>query len=354
MLIRNNSAAPVILNLRDGKAYTVEANGATISLPDSYTALLDDNASTIALFNSGVLTALTDAGAPFPNFPSSVSAADSRAGRTFALNGLYDANGNPTLSGPGAEAVRSVSSSGTIDPTCMFYIPGRQFVSSGNAKDLSGNGADAVIGAGTTDAEVWANAGYITSKATTGAPVGKLGIPQAKSVFDLSNDAVLFAANLNLAAPGANSAFIGPGSAGAGIYGFTVSARTSGKLLFIINTPSGSVATAETAAIYCDSTPHHLLVGFDPITGEVKAYCDGILSNAFAANTFGRSGVANPTQAFALGGATGVSGNAIAAKFSGVQLYKKAGAGLPSNLNLIAARMAAQPNGYLSMGSILW
>lgn len=109
MLIRNNSAAPVILNLRDGKAYTVEANGATISLPDSYTALLDDNASTIALFNSGVLTALTDAGAPFPNFPSSVSAADSRAGKTFALNGLYGANGTPTLTGDAVVAVRGAA-----------------------------------------------------------------------------------------------------------------------------------------------------------------------------------------------------------------------------------------------------
>lgn len=106
MLVQNNSAAPVTLNLRDGKAYPINANGGQISLPDSYTALLDDNASTIALFNTGVLTALTDAGAPFPNFPTAVNAADAKAGRTETLSGIYDQNGSLTLSGASLGAAR--------------------------------------------------------------------------------------------------------------------------------------------------------------------------------------------------------------------------------------------------------
>lgn len=105
MLVQNNSTAPVNLYLRDGQRYHIGV-GRQITLPDSYTALLDDNASTIALFNSGVLTALTDAGAPFPNFPTAVNAADAKAGRTETLSGIYDKNGTLTLSGASAAAVR--------------------------------------------------------------------------------------------------------------------------------------------------------------------------------------------------------------------------------------------------------
>lgn len=123
MLVQNNSAAPVTLNLRDGKAYTITAKGGKISLSDSYTALLDDNASTIALFNSGVLSALTDAGAAFPGFPTTVSAADSVAGKSFAVGGFYDANGNPTLSGPGAEAVlHAVQEAGIEGAASMLFV----------------------------------------------------------------------------------------------------------------------------------------------------------------------------------------------------------------------------------------
>lgn len=140
MLVQNNSAAPVNLYLRDGQRYHIGV-GRQITLPDSYTALLDDNASTIALFNSGVLTALTDAGAPFPNFPSSVSAVDSRAGRTFALNGLYDANGNPALSGPGAEAVQAVVLSPNLVPSYAAQNPNVGYVTDLNPPVVSTDSA---------------------------------------------------------------------------------------------------------------------------------------------------------------------------------------------------------------------
>ncbi len=352
MLVQNNRAAPVNLNLRDGRRYHIGA-GRQITLPDSYTALLDDNASTIALFNTGVLTALTDAGAPFPNFPTSVNAADAKAGRTETLSGIYDQNGSLTLSGASAGAVRSVSGSGTINPTAVFYIPGRQFVGSQSAKDYSGNSADAVIQSGTTDAEVWANNGYITTKAAT---AGKLDIPLAKSAFNLGGESVIFSAVIKKAAPTVSEAIMGHGSAGAGAYGFYLSARaTTGKIRVIPNTTGGAVTgLTDSTAVFCDGTDHHILVAFDFVTGEIKIFRDGALSDAYPANSYVRGGASNPVVDFAIGGASGAGSTGYAGQFYGIQLYKKAGVGLPSNLALIAQRLASAPAAFLPQGSLLW
>lgn len=368
--------------------------------------------------------------------PTEEQIADFR--EAFRLLGM---NEDGTLPPSAIDALRSVSGSGIIDSSCMFYIPGRQFVGSGNPKDLSGNGADAVIGTGTSDAAVWArtyqrtvtaDAGSIAanttaefaltvSGATVGMPVfvaktthvaglsvtqarisaantvtvtlanntgsaidpasdtwavwspnltvssqgmsaagtpsvpvngGGLYIPLNKSNFNLASESVVFAAQLVFDNPSGAVSVFGNGAVAAD--GFYLSARPGGFFKPVLRIGGVQAALADGTTVFCDGTPHNVIMATDCITGEVKVFRDGALCHAYAANSFSRAAASVPTSTFTIGGQTGASAPAYGGQYAGVQLYRKAGVGLPSNLALLAAKLAANPTGFLEQGSILW
>lgn len=85
MRVLNTGTQPITINLRDGRSFIAQPGGPAVDLRDSDVSLLDDSTFLIGLFNAGTLVAQTDAGAPFPGFPTTVNATDAADGRPVAV-----------------------------------------------------------------------------------------------------------------------------------------------------------------------------------------------------------------------------------------------------------------------------
>lgn len=229
-----------------------------------------------------------------------------------------------------------------------FFIPAQQFIGSGDAKDKSGNSADATRLASLTDAAAWANPGYVTSGA--GANAG-LTIPAAKFAFDLASQSVIFSARIKKVGPVGAESILGCADA-ATAQGFYISMRAASssvsKVRPILNTSGGVVSgLADSLATFGEAaaTDHVLTLAIDGITKSVFLYCDGTLSNTY---TTAFTGGTNTVTAFGIGSNTGAVGaTSVAGQFSGIHMLVMDG-GLPINMGLIAQRLAAQPHYYLS------
>ena len=253
------------------------------------------------------------------------------------------ADGTSLVSGDGTNNVIFQASS-----RYKFFIPGQQFIGSGSAKDRSGNSADAALMANRSDAEAWANPGYITTGAGTDEG---LAIPAAKVQFDLATQSVIFSARIAKAAPvGAESLF---GCADTSTFqGFYLSMRAASgsvsKVRPVLNTSGGVVSgLADSTATFGEAaeTPHVLTLAIDGLTKAVYLWCDGCLSNTYSAAFTGGTTV---TAAFGFGNAFGNAGvTTFATKVSGAHLLVMTG-GLPINMALIAQRLAANPHMYLT------
>ena len=229
-----------------------------------------------------------------------------------------------------------------------FFIPGQQFIGSGDAKDKSGNGADATRLASLTDAAAWANPGYITSGA--GANAG-LTIPAAKFAFDLASQSIIFSVRLKKAGPVGSESILGCGDGGS-VNGFYISMRAASssvsKVRPIVNTSGGVVAgLADSLATFGEAaaTDHVLTLAIDGITKGVFLYCDGTLSNSYTSAFTGGTAI---TAAFGIGANHGnVGATSVAGQFSGIHMLVMDG-GLPVNVGIIAQKLASQPHSPLT------
>ena len=229
-----------------------------------------------------------------------------------------------------------------------FFIPGQQFIGSGDAKDKSGNGADATRLASLTDAAAWANPGYITSGA--GANAG-LTIPAAKFAFDLASQSVIFSARIKKVGPVGAESILGCGDAGS-VNGFYISMRAASgsvsKVRPILNTSGGAVlGLADSLATFGEAadTDHVLTLAIDGITKGVFLYCDGTLSNSYTSAFTGGTAI---TAAFGIGANHGnVGATSVAGQFSGIHMLVMDG-GLPVNVGIIAQKLASQPHSPLT------
>lgn len=214
-----------------------------------------------------------------------------------------------------------------------LFIPGSQFNGSGNAKDLSGKNADAALGPSATQANIWANKGYITTGATVNDWVAT---PVAKATFDLSQSSVILAFVANIASGAGSIFFAGNGnSTDQGLY---LASDVNGKLIAFASTSSALATSLGTStAVIRDGTDHAVMIALDSVTKAAYYYVDGVLSDQ-KANAF--SGSTAPIDSFYWGNVP--AGSAVAAKFNGLHLVTIAG-GLPNNLNLLAAKHAASP-----------
>ena len=77
MLIANTGQSLVVMNLRTGEQVQLPP-GQLTPVADSKIRFIDDSAVLIALFNSGLLVAYTDAGASYPGFPTIAYPGDSK------------------------------------------------------------------------------------------------------------------------------------------------------------------------------------------------------------------------------------------------------------------------------------
>ena len=235
-----------------------------------------------------------------------------------------------------------------------FFIPGQQFIGSGNAKDKTSNGADASLMASLTDAAAWANPGYITTSA--GVNLG-LNIPVAKFQFDLATQSVIFSCRLKKAGPVGAEAFMGCGDASTS-QGFYLSMRAASgsvsKVRPILNTTGGLVSgLADSTATFGEAaaTDHVLTLAIDAVTKSVYLYCDGTLSNSYASAYTGGTTI---TTLFGIGGQFGNAGaTMVAGQWSGIHFLSWTG-GLPLNIGLIAQKLAATPHMYLTDSDLVF
>lgn len=225
-----------------------------------------------------------------------------------------------------------------------FFIPAQQFIGSGDAKDRSSNGADAVRLASLSDATAWANPGYVTTGA--GANAG-LSIPVNKFAFDLGYQSVLLSFRLKKAAPVGSESIVGCGDAGSA-QGFYLSMRAASggvsKIRPVLNTSGGVVSgLADSLATFGEviATDHVVTLAIDGITKSVFLYCDGTLSNAYT-NAF--TGGTITATSFGIGANNGNVGAAsVASQYSGVHFLVFDG-GLPLNLGMLAQLLASAPH----------
>lgn len=220
-----------------------------------------------------------------------------------------------------------------------FFIPGQQQAGSGNAEDLSGKDADAVIPASYSDAELWANTGYMTTKAGTGDCVS---VPNDKIAFNLATQSVIFAAIINKAVPAGGESIFSAGDA-VTTQGFYLSARSgAGKLRPVLNTSGGVVTTlADSTAVFCDASDRHVVCAIDGITKAVYLYADGVLSNSYLSAFTGGTTV---NTSFNIGANPGTPATATsyALKTFGLHFLVFDGA-LPLNINVLAQRLSDYP-----------
>lgn len=232
-----------------------------------------------------------------------------------------------------------------------FFIPGQQFIGAGNAKDRSGNSADATLMSSLSDAEAWANPGYLTTKTGTN---GGAYVALNKFAFDLATQSVIFSARVKRAEIGTGENWFGCGDAST-FQGFYLSYRgTGGKLRPVLNTSGGVVSgLADSTAKFAETvaTDHVVTLAIDGITKSVYLWCDGCLSNTYAAAFTGGTNVTLP---FAFGAQFQNPGvTTYPMQISGVHMLVMNG-GLPLNMALIAQKLAANPHQYLTDADLVF
>lgn len=237
----------------------------------------------------------------------------------------------------------------------MTFIPGQQFIGSGTAaKDKSGKAADAGFLASLTEANAYANPGYITTGA--GVNLG-LAIPASKIQFDLATESIIFSCRIKKVGPVGAEAFVGCADAST-IQGFYLSMRAASgsvsKVRPIINTSGGVVSgLADSAATFgeASATDHVITLMIDAVTKSVFLYCDGTLSNSYPSAYTGGTTVTVP---FGFGFNTGTSGvTTVTAQFSGIHFLKMTGS-LPLNAGTIAQKLSATPHLYLTDSDLVF
>lgn len=230
-----------------------------------------------------------------------------------------------------------------------FFIPGTQFVGSGNAKDYSGNGNDAVISSATTDAATWANNKYITTGAGTGLGVS---VPLAGSSFDLATQSVIIHGVCNVATPAGVENIIGNGD-NASAQGVYLRIGTTGKMRPVLNASGGVVAgLADSTGTLCDGTDHSFAIAIDGVVKSVFTYIDGFLDHSYLTAFIG--GTPSIADQFCIGmaaSATPSTTTSYAGKWKGLGELVFTG-GLPLNISAIAQRLSANPLQALSDSEI--
>lgn len=220
-------------------------------------------------------------------------------------------------------------------------IVGRQ---AGVLVDSGGRGFNGYAAAGND--VMWANRGYVASKATAvGTDGAILFSPQA---FDWefngsAPQSLIVSLRVKAAAPGAATRFIGNSSSDT-VKGFGLSALTDGKvgLRYSDGSSEYSAVTSNKAAF--DNTDHWIFVTMDADAKIASVYIDDEEIPAASSTSAGPSGTTlNTVTPFRLGsGGTFGTFATMGCQFADVQIFTVVG-GLPANINEIRKILQADP-----------
>ncbi len=229
----------------------------------------------------------------------------------------------------------------SVSSSCRWFIPAMQNVASGVPADRSGNNNNAVIGANTTDAAIWANSGFVTVTDATAQDkaialaVGTLG-------WDGSQGQSLLAAfQVKAAAPASTKRIFGNRSSGNGI-GFE--ADNTGKIQMVLRDGITSYVSGFGSVALFDNALHTVVLYVDGIGKAATAWLDGaILSQLSAANVAGSLvGTTISANPFGYGHDGNPSGTySVASQWRNLHAYVKAGS--IANAAQLAARLTRDP-----------
>ncbi len=240
-----------------------------------------------------------------------------------------------------ADAVRGAVQPLVPSASYVCMVPCRQAAGTGSAKGLikgvlSEIYHSSATGRGTlTDAQMWANAGYITTVAGAG---GQAEFPVGAVPIRFDQAGYLIGIGIKASAPGAVSAFFGQGNSSAGLQGLSLRADTAGKIQLLVVTSAGTFNVGTTNGVYFDGADHHLALFVHP-SGYVAFFRDGEIDTTFTSNNAYPIGSINETSPLTIGGAVANNGTAIAGQWRGVHVIRFDE--LPLNLGAIARKMAS-------------
>jgi len=212
--------------------------------------------------------------------------------------------------------------------------------------DVTGNANHLLVEASNTNA--FNNDGYATTTAAGSGATG-LNIPQSAIKWNPLTESLLLSFAMKKAAPGANENVLSLGATVAGNQGFYLSHRTTGifKFVPILNTGSAG-SNVDSTLSFSDSTPKDrvCVVAIDAPTGSVYMWRDGILTVSSVGLMTGANAYSNAVSnaEFRIGSLGAAANSAVVASLTrGIQLAKFQGS-LPTNIGLIAARLAETPS----------
>ncbi len=238
----------------------------------------------------------------------------------------------------------------SYDASCKAYITSAQPVGSGVALDQSSNGKVLTPSAGLSDANMWANAGYVSS--LVGAAAAQNEFTWADGVFDwnkANGDSFLlkfiFKSN-DITASGRR--WVGNlGSVSPGFPGICLSqAPTSGLISFRVSDGTNGVLSSSSAINYFNNADHTLILIYNARSGFMTLYVDSetsILSNDLA--TITGSTLATGGRLFGFGNSDtlGAALGTVGVKFSNIELHLFKNAWLPKSITRVIAQALANP-----------
>lgn len=195
--------------------------------------------------------------------------------------------------------------------------------------DSNGNTGAMTIGAGTTAAEVWANAGYATSKAAVG------GVFTDTRTATFNRDLVLLAMTVNMPATASLTFFAGSSNYHASETGICLGVASNTPRLFVCG---GGVAGANIALAtptIADGNDHSIVIAIVPEGRAVYAWVDGDFLCAVQGAYTEEAG--EWTTPLNFGSHRSVTATAMAVKFSDVNVIIEEGGVLPYNMSEIVA-----------------
>lgn len=239
----------------------------------------------------------------------------------------------------------------SVSSACRWFLPCMQDVGSGVPLDRSGNSRNAAIGSATTDAAVWANAGFATTTTSTNTDKA-LSQAAGRLAWDGSQgQSLLLAAQIKMAAPAAEAWTIGDRASGNGL---VLSINTSGQPQLLLRDGITSYTSGfSTNVVIADGSLHSVVLYIDGVLKTATLWVDGVIGATLnAANVAGSlAGSTVSSLPFGYGhGGNPTSGGSIAAQLRNLHAYVKSGS--ITGAAALAARLLRDPFKPLSVAEL--
>lgn len=241
-----------------------------------------------------------------------------------------------------AELSKSVRAKSATSSKLIACIPSRDAAT--RFSDITGNARHLLVEA--SNANAFSVDGYFN---TTAAVNGGLNIPQAQIRWNPFWESMILSFVLRRAIPAANEIILSLGTNIAGYQGFYLSHRTgTGIIKLIPRLNSGSAGTdVDSNLTFSDGTPKDRVctIAFDAPTGSWYMWRDGIITISAVGLSTGAKTMSDAVSLAELrvGGLSAINTTAMVAVQGRALQFAKFVGSLPTNVGLIAARLAETP-----------